>query len=449
MAPARQAAYDVLRAVATERADLPAALANAGEALADPRDRGLTIEISAGVERWRGTLDYLIAHFARRRIDHMDLEVVVILRMSAYQLLHLTRVPASAVVDDAVELTKRSGKRSAASFVNAVLRSLARARHKLPLPARPGEDAAREERLAYLVTALSHPEWLAARWLDRYGFEIAERWMQFNNAPAPLTLRANTRLVTRDALAERLSARDIATTPGRFAPESLLIKSGQPLQTDGLEAGWFVVQDEASQLVALLAGSAPGTRVLDACASPGNKAAAIAKDTDGLLVACDIRPRRMSLLAATIARTRASNIRMVQADLTRPLPFSAAFNTVIVDAPCSGLGTLRRDPDIRWRRQERDIPRLALAALDMLRNASAVVRPGGRLVYATCSSEPEENEDVVAAFLKSDPSFVQLDAREAHPSLPPQVVDRRGYLRTTPDQHGLEAFFGAVLLRTS
>ena len=155
----------------------------------------------------------------------------------------------------------------------------------------------------------------------------------------------------------------------------------------------------------------------------------------------------MALLQRTVAATGADNVALVQADLSRPLPFTDRFDCVVVDAPCSGLGTLRRDPDIRWRRHEEDLPALAAAQLAMLRHAAAAVVPGGRLVYATCSSEPEENEDVVAAFLSSIPGFVPLDAREAHPALPPEIVDDRGHLRTEPHRHGLEAFFGAVMVR--
>jgi 16S rRNA (cytosine967-C5)-methyltransferase len=228
-----------------------------------------------------------------------------------------------------------------------------------------------------------------------------------------------------------------------------VVESGQPLQTDGLDAGWFVVQDEASQLITLLAGETPGSRVLDACASPGNKTTAVAAATSGLVVACDVRDRRMALLARTVHRARAANVRLVQADLGRPLPFGAVFDTVIVDVPCSGLGTLRRDPDIRWRRHPDDLPRLAAAALGILRHAATGVAPGGRLVYATCSSEPEENDAVVAAFLASDLSFTRLDARRAHAALPAAIIDEDGYLRTRPDRHALEAFFGAVFVRDS
>jgi 16S rRNA (cytosine967-C5)-methyltransferase len=209
------------------------------------------------------------------------------------------------------------------------------------------------------------------------------------------------------------------------------------------------VQDEASQLVALLAGDRPPARVLDACASPGGKTTAIAAAMGGagLLVATDLRERRIRLLQRTVALSGATNVRIVQTDLRKPLPFSRPFDCVLVDAPCSGLGTLRRDPDIRWRRRESDLPALAAAELTMLQRAAEVVAPGGRLVYATCSSEPEENEQITDAFAAAAPAFVLVSARAATAQLTDSLVDARGFLRTEPHRHHLESFFGAVFER--
>lgn len=448
IAPARVAAYEILLAVSAGRADLPTAIARSRAALDDDRDRALAAEIATGVQRWRAALDRVIETFAKRPIRRLDPEVIEILRLSAYQLLHLTRVPASAVVDDAVKLVKRAGKRSAAGFVNAVLRTVSRRRNALPVPERPGDPGDRDRAVDYLAVTLSHPAWLAARWYDRLGFEAAEAWMQFNNAAAPLTLRTNRLRMTPGELTNRLEECGVVVDKGRFAPDALLVRDGHPLRDPGSDAGWFVVQDEASQLVALLAGNSPRRRVLDTCAAPGGKTTAFAAvDPGALVVACDVRERRMALLQRTVEATGAANVVLVQADLSQPLPFGDAFECVIVDAPCSGLGTLRRDPDIRWRRHESDLAQLAAAQLTMLRHAAAAVAPGGRLVYATCSSEPEENEGVVAAFLAGVGGFAPLDARETHPALPPGTVDASGHLRTEPHRHGLEAFFGAVFTR--
>jgi len=449
IAPARVAAYEILCAISAGNADLPTAIASARAMLADDRDRALAAEIASGVQRWRATLDHVIVELSKRAISRIDPEILEILRLSAYQLLHLTRVPASAVVNDAVDLTGRAGKRSASGFVNAVLRTISRRRNALPVPPRPADPADRDRALQYLSITLSHPRWVAARWYDRLGFEAAEAWMRFNNTPAPVTLRANRLRLTPSDLAGRLTAEQVQVHAARFAPDGLIVDEGYPLRGGGLDAGWFVVQDEASQLVAQLAGEHPALRVLDACASPGGKTTAIAAAMGGhgLLVACDIRDRRLDLLRRTVAASGAANIRIVQADLLQPLPFAAPFGGVLVDAPCSGLGTLRRDPDIRWRRHEPDLRALAHAELTMLQRAAEVVAPGGRLIYATCSSEPEENEGVADAFLATRTDFAPLHALDANRRLAETLVDSRGHLRTQPDLHGLEAFFGAVFER--
>jgi len=449
IAPARLAAYQILCAVSTGSADLPSAIASARSGLADERDRALAAEIAAGVQRWRSTLDHLVVTFSKRAITRLDPEVLEILRLSIYQLLHLTRVPAAAVVDDAVDLTKRAGKRSASGFVNAILRSVSRRRNSLPLPARPSDAGDHAAALEYLSVSLSHPRWLAERWYERLGLDAAESWMRFNNTPGSVTLRANRLRTTRDELIGRLAADEILVHPTDYAPDGLVVDEGHPLRGPLRDEGAFVVQDEASQLVPLLAGDEALARVLDTCASPGGKTTALAAlmNGGGLLVACDVRERRIELLRRTVAASGAANIRIVQADFLQSAPFTSAFECVLVDAPCSGLGTLRRDPDIRWRRHEQDLPPLAAAELTMLQRAAACVAPGGRLVYATCSSEPEENEGVVDAFLATTSGFAPLHAAQATARLDPRLVDLRGHLRTQPHLHRLEAFFGAVFER--
>jgi len=449
IAPARLAAYQILCAVSTGSADLPSAIASARSGLADERDRALAAEIAAGVQRWRSTLDHLVVTFSKRAITRLDPEVLEILRLSIYQLLHLTRVPAAAVVDDAVDLTKRAGKRSASGFVNAILRSVSRRRNSLPLPARPSDAGDHAAALEYLSVSLSHPRWLAERWYERLGLDAAESWMRFNNTPGSVTLRANRLRTTRDELIGRLAADEILVHPTDYAPDGLVVDEGHPLRGPLRDEGAFVVQDEASQLVPLLAGDEALARVLDTCASPGGKTTALAAlmNGGGLLVACDVRERRIELLRRTVAASGAANIRIVQADFLQSAPFTSAFECVLVDAPCSGLGTLRRDPDIRWRRHEQDLSPLAAAELTMLQRAAACVAPGGRLVYATCSSEPEENEGVVDAFLATTSGFAPLHAAQATARLDPRLIDPRGHLRTQPHLHRLEAFFGAVFER--
>jgi 16S rRNA (cytosine967-C5)-methyltransferase len=445
--PARIAAYHALRAVAGGTADLPAALVISRRQLTDERDRALAADIVTGTERWQRSLDTLVEHFARRSATTIDRDILHILRLSLYQLLHLDRVPAPAVVDDAVDLARYVRKSSAAGFVNAVLRATLRQRQRLPLPGRPESATDRRAALAYLGVTHSHPEWLVARWLDRYGFEATERWVRFNNQTPRLTLRANTLRARREDVAAALASDGIETEPTRHAPDGLIVTSGNPLRAPA--HGAFFVQDEASQLVSLAVDARPDERILDLCASPGGKTVAMAADMrdTGVLVACDVRPRRVSLLRETVRASGAARIRVVHVPASGCLPFRRAFDRVLVDAPCSGLGTIRRDPDIRWRRSEHDVNTLAADQLTLLRRASEIVAAGGRLVYATCSSEPEENEGVVDEFLSGHPDFALADLHDEGPAAIAPLLDARGMLRTLPFAHELEAFFAAAMVR--
>ena len=450
MTPARTAAYRVLRAVLGGD-DLPHALARVRDTLPDDRDRALVTEISTGTLRWLGALDRVIEEVAARPTEQLDEEVLTVLRLGAYQLLYLDRVPAAAAVHESVNLVRRVGKASASGLVNAVLRSIASVADDPPLPPEPGPSATREARLAYLSVTCSHPRWLVGRWLDRLGFHRTQEWVRFNNFPPALTLRANRLRTTTAALARQLAEHDVRTEPTRFASDGLRVLAGNPLRSPLSGQGLFLVQDEASQLVAELTGVRPGERVLDACAAPGGKTTALAAAVGptGSLVASDLRPARVQLLRRTLEQTGAAGVRIVQLDLRRP-PFHPVFDCVLVDAPCSGLGIVRRDPEIRWRRQPVDLARFATEQLTMVAHASRVVRPGGRLVYATCSSEPEENEDVVDAFLADHPDFEPVHPDQLRQPLSQglrDTIDHHGRLSTTPDAHGLEAFFAAVLRR--
>jgi 16S rRNA (cytosine967-C5)-methyltransferase len=449
IAPARLAAYDVLRAVGSGRSDLPTALARVRTRLADERDRALAGEIATGTLRWQGAFDVVIAAFAKRPISRLDPEVLDVLRMTAFQLLHLDRVPASAAVNDAVNLISKAGKKSASGLVNALLRRISRERESLPLPPRP-PDPSRDVAagVAYLAGTLSHPEWLVGRWLDRYGFDATERWAMFDNAPAPLTLRVNTLLTTSDALVAALREYGVATEPARYAPHGLIIVEGNPLLTPLADQGLFSVQDESSQLVALLTGVRPGERVLDACAAPGGKttAMAAAMEDRGAIVATDLRGRRVDLLSRTVKTAGATSVHVVQADAAGTLPFAPAFDCVLLDAPCSGLGTLRRDPEIRWRRSEESLRDLAETQFRMLERACDVLKPGGRLVYATCSSEPDENEEVLSRFLAERGDFAPDPVRL--PRALGAFVTSAGTFRTFPFRDQLEAFFAAILVKT-
>lgn len=420
IAPARRAAMDALCQIDAGDLDLGEAVARARQPLRDERDRGLLLELVAGTLRMQRAVDYQLASRVNRPLDKLDAAVLRVLRLSGFQLIYLSRLPASAIINDAVELTRRAGKTSAAGLANAVLRALSRDRANLTWP----DD---------LSIVHSHPRWLVDRWIARYGEPATRGWLQFNNRPPALCLAVNRTLTTRDALAGELARAGVRTEPTSHAAHGLHVLDGQPLGLDAFTGGRCLVQDEASQLIAELVAAQPGQRILDLCASPGGKTVALsaAAGPQGSIVACDVRPHRVRLLSRTVARCRIANAIVVHVAEDGPLPFrDAAFDVVLIDAPCSGLGTVRRDPDIRWRRSPDDLPRFAASQRQLLSRAARLVRPGGRLTYSTCSSEPEENRDVVRQFLEEQSDYSLERVHE-----------------TLPFRDGLEAFYGANLRR--
>ena len=422
IAPARRAAIDALNQIDDGDLDLGEAVARARHPLHDERDRGLLLEVVTGTLRMRRAVDFQLASRVNRPLEKLDAAVLRVLRMSAFQLIYLSRLPPSAIINDAVELTRRAGKTSAAGLANAVLRALARDREHLVWP----DD---------ISIVHSHPRWLVDRWTARYGEPATLEWLLFNNRAASLCLAANRTLTTRDRLAEELATAGVTTQPTRHAKFGLHVTEGHPLDLDAFTAGRFIVQDEASQLIPELVQVAPGQRVLDLCASPGGKTIALSAATGprGSVVACDVRPHRVRLLQRTLARCRITNAAVVHIADDGPLPFrDAVFDAVLIDAPCSGLGTVRRDPDIRWRRTSVDLPALAAAQRELLRRSAKLVRPGGCVIYSTCSSEPEENQEVVLHFLGEQADYSLERVHE-----------------TLPFRDGLEAFFGAVLRRAT
>ena len=442
VAPARLAAWRTLVRVRAG-ATLPDALARERDRLTDPRDRALAQDLATGVLRWRSALDAALAAASSRALDRLDADVLDLLRLAVYQLQHRDRLPAHAIVSDAVASTRIAGHTSAAGFVNAVLRRVTRTTtgpDRLDRAVAAGDVAA-------LAIHGAHPEWLVARWAGRFGLEAAAAWLRFDNAPAPLTLRAVTPRIDREQLAVRLAAAGVASHPTAWAADGLVVSGGAAVDSAEVRAGLCVVQDEASQLVGEFAAAWGGARRLDVCAAPGGKTIALAA-TDAVVIAGDRRPRRVRLLRDTLARAQAPAVRVVQHDAAAPLPYRAVFDCVLVDAPCSGLGTLRREPDLKWRRLEGDLATMAAVQQTMLAHAARVVAPGGVLIYATCSSEPDENDAVADAFLAAQPAFAAAGALPAAASAGLRRLEAAdGRLRTSPVAHGLEAFFAAAFRR--
>jgi 16S rRNA (cytosine967-C5)-methyltransferase len=418
------------------RSDLPAA------------DRAFATDLVRGTLRWRGRLDFLLSQLVDRDLEKLEPLVTNALRLGAYQIVCNERVPDRAAVDQTVRCVRAAGNDRATGLVNAVLRRLAAEHASMPLPALENDP------LGHLCHALSLPSWLATRWLDLYGPEGAAALARASNEVPPLTVRANRQRTSPEELLAELRERWPEAAPCRFARDGIVLgRRGNPALDPAFLDGRFTVQDEASQLVVALLDPQPGQHVLDACAAPGGKAGAIGERLAGKgeLIALDRHARRLDLVRRHARRLGLSSVRCLARDGTRSLADLApqsGFDRVLVDAPCSGLGTLRRNPDARWRVRPEDSARLAESQLALLRNAALTVGRGGVLVYSTCTPMPEENEHVIEAFLKDAPGFEKTGAEQT-PEEPRALVGDDGFLRCLPHVHGTDGFFAARLERRS
>ena len=406
------------------------------------QDRRFVTELVYGTVKAGATLDWLLGHYSSRPMAKVPPVIRNILRMGAYQIFFLSRVPVSAACNQAVELAKKYGHAGTAKFVNAVLRSAGRDPGKAAYP-----DAGREP-ARYLALKYFHPEWLAARWLDRLGFDACEALLAADNTTPPLSLRTNTLRINRDELLARLAAEGAEGEPSTWAPEGIVCREYPSLaKLASLKEGLFQVQDESSMLVGHVVGPRPGEFVIDACGAPGGKSthlAALMGDR-GRVLSTDLYEHKLKLTAENAARLGLKIIETKVFDATRlDTAYAGQADRVLVDAPCSGLGVLRRKPDSRWRKSEsmlRDLPKLQAAILE---SAARCVKPGGAVVYSTCTTEAEENEQVVRAFLANNPDFVLADAGALLPSPRPEAM-----VQLWPHVDGVDGFFIARLERKS
>ncbi len=403
------------------------------------QDAALATELTYGVLRWKLRLDYTIDLFSAIRTGKLERKVLSALRLGAYQLLFLTKVPASAAINESVELVKPDRKR--AGFVNAVLRKVLSEKERIALP----EDGDPVRRVS---VAWSHPEWMVRRWAERYGLEEAEEICRAGQAAPPKTIRVNTLLTTRERLADELGGEGFDARETLYSPCGLDVRGGGAL---GPNDPRYYIQDEASQLVPLLLAPRPGETVLDACSAPGGKTSHMAQlmDNRGVVYAVDRNASRLRAVAAAASRLGAGIIQAFKADSSAPFAFikEGALDAVLCDAPCSGLGVLRRAPDSRYRRKEDDIEELAGIQARLLDNLSGYLKIGGRLVYSVCTFEPEETEGTVSGFLEKHGDFSIEDASVHLPPRCRELVDKNGFLRTFPHRHGMDGFFAVRLRR--
>lgn len=394
-----------------------------------------------GTLAWQGYLDHLIAACARRPPAELEAPVRTLLRLAVLQIAILTRIPAFAAVNTAVDLAKGFRRGAAAGLVNAVLRRAVTGWRQVPLPS-PHDDP-----IGHLSTRWSHPRWLVERWVARYGEAETGELLRANNEPAPTVARVNRLKSERGRLLEELRHAGQAAELTAYSPLALRLDGAGAEALPAHEAGLFSLQGEASQLVSFLVDPQPGERVLDACAAPGGKATHMAElmHDRGEIVAIDINARGIDRLRQTARRLGLTCLQAAVADALAWDPGDFRFDRVLLDAPCSGLGTLRAHPEIKWRRTPADITARAALQGRLLRRAADWVRPGGVLVYATCTISAEENDDVLAGFLRERPTFTLEDPRA---SLPPRSRDLVGddeVLRTFPHRHGLDGFFAVRL----
>jgi 16S rRNA (cytosine967-C5)-methyltransferase len=453
VSPARAAAFDILLRVEQEDAYASELLHSSRFAKLSPQDHGLTTELVMGVLRWRSLLDTNIASGSSQKLEKLDIEVLVALRLAAYQLTFLERVPDRAIVNESVELVKRARKRSAAPFVNAVLRKLAISAPKADsdtqprvtsLKRRPAQNLsagdgqiAEAKTAAELSNASAHPLWLVGRWTKQFGYEAAKQICIYDQQVPESSIH----LHVEDELA------GVKLSPGKLLRSARRLHHGD-LNVRNPRFSHIHIQDEASQLVALLAGK--GANILDCCAAPGGKTRLLAyRNPNATIVAAELHPHRARLLRRLVS---AKNVCVIVADV-RALPIKETFDRVLVDVPCSGTGTLARNPEIKWRLSPVELVEFQQRQLSILLSAMQNVAPGGRLVYSTCSLEPEENQEVVEKALAPEGSFrilecraelekLQLEGELAWKDL--KSLTSGPYLRTIPGVHPCDGFFAAI-----
>jgi 16S rRNA (cytosine967-C5)-methyltransferase len=448
---ARKIAYDVLRRVEAEGAYASDVLHTELGAGVRADDAALATELSLGVLRWRGLLDFLLGRALKKPVERLDLPVAIALRMGLYQLRFLERIPARAAVNESAELVKSARKSSAASLVNAVLRRLA-AEAKEPPEKFLLANISLGERLSILH---SHPAWLVNRWLARLGERQTTSLLQSDNRTPRLACSLHD-AERRDEILDSLRKSGLSVASGHLLQAAFAITGGSPTRTDAFRHGDISIQDEASQAIPVLLDVQPGDRVLDLCAAPGGKTPSLARNSgrNGLIIASDRHAHRLRAMREQFKRLRLSDVRLVELDAATNLPFSIQFDRILVDAPCSGTGTLARHPEIRWRLKPEQLPELHDLQVRLFTSALNQLAPGGRLVYSTCSLEPEENEDVVDEALRKFPGVQRVMGGEAARSISTHLAhgleakklfDDLGQFHTTPGEYQTDGFFAALL----
>jgi 16S rRNA (cytosine967-C5)-methyltransferase len=410
------------------------------------QDIAFLTELVYGVVRWLGKLDYIIGLFASKVKKK---EVLNILRLGVYQLLFLDGVPDYAAISETVNIAKNVYGGKVGNFVNAVLRELVREKKNISYPEKE------HDLITYISVKDSFPKWLVERWIKVFGFTYAEKLCQSLNQVPPFTIRVNSLKTTRFELIERLQNRGIELIPCKYSLDGITILSKcDPASIPEFDLGLFTVQDEAAQLVSFLLDPKPGDRILDACSAPGGKTTHIAEliRNKGEVVALDINKSRLRLVKLQAKRLGIEIIKTVLADSSAgngTKEFELSFDRVLVDAPCSGLGTLKRNPDAKWRKTERDILELSEIQFKILSEVSKMVKPRGVIVYAVCTLMPEENERLCERFLRENTEFkIDTCIKSIFP-FDSTLLKGRGFFVSDPVLYNMDGFFAVRFKRTN
>lgn len=446
---ARRLAYSILLSVETEAAYASELLHSRLDANLDPREAGLATELVMGTLRWQRLLDFFVERYTGRKTSALDREVLIALRLGVYQLRYLTRIPARAAVSESVELVKRARKKSAAPLVNAALRRASAEREQPAAKFVPADKDATEA----MAILHSHPTWLVDRWLRNFGEEQTIALLEANNR-APEHACAFLNSARREDTLRSLDEAGINFEAGRLLRDAIVVRRGNVANTEAFRSGWIGIQDEASQMIPLLLGVRPGDAVLDLCAAPGGKTMALARlvGEQGNVVASDFHEARLRAMHERLAIAGAANVALVALDGTGPLPFARTFDRILIDAPCSGTGTLARNPEIRWRLRADDLADLHRRQEALVRSALERLSTKGAFLYSTCSLEPEENEAVIREALAGNSGFRHEPLKIPEDLLATDVNERQliggdGAFRTFPPAHHTDGFFAALIVR--
>jgi 16S rRNA (cytosine967-C5)-methyltransferase len=402
-------------------------------------DRSFITDLVYGSIKHRLTIDWIIEQFSSIKFKKISPWILNILRLGVYQLLFTDKIPESAAVNESVNLSKRFGHAGSRGYVNGILRNIARKKNEIQYPDRNIQP------VKYLSVKYSHPEWMVDLWVRRYGMDFSESLLASNNEVPDFSIRINTLRISKDGLIKALKDEGLEASSGKYVEEALVIKNPTAIsKSEAFKKGLFQIQDESPMLVGKILDPKPGQLIIDVCSAPGGKSTHIAQlmDDVGTVISRDVHEHKIKLIEDAVKRL---GLTIIKTELFDALKVDSNYiekaDAVLVDAPCTGLGIIRRKPDIKWTRQIGDREEISELQKKIITSASCYVKPGGVLVYSTCTIEPEENEDIIRWFLEENNDFYCIDVAPLLPEKLAVYADKRGYIKVFPNRDGIDGFF--------